>query len=208
MTKPAPVLLSLYNAFPRRTGRARALDELQAALDRIASGEIDGQPRTAEEAIAFLRERIDQFRTEMVGREKKHIAHPSTYLHQSKYLRTTVALAPPKRLTVCAEILAMYPKMPAREYIEAKPDAFLPALHAIETLIDGQPASFVQYLAERTSLYAFRVSRWAPEDLQYVPGPGRWFGERRFEHDERQWQRNAGVGYQEQRDQLQRLFPD
>lgn len=206
MIDPTPVLLSLYNAFPRRTGRARALDELQVALDRITAGEIDGQPRTMEEAIAFLRERIDQFRTEMVGREARFIPHPSTWLHQSRYLRTTAALAPPKRLTVCAEILAMYPKMPARAHIEGNLSTFLPALNVIDAVIEGQPAEFVNRLAERTALYAFHTSRWPEAEKRFIPSPLRWFGEHRYEHDEHQWIRNGSVSYLEERDQIARII--
>lgn len=206
MTWPDPVLLSIYKAFPRRTGRQTALTKIAEALDRIVAGEIDGQPRTSEEAVAFLRERVDAMRIEMAGREKKFIPHPSTWLHQSRYLRTTVALALPKRLTVCAEILALYPKMPEREHIERNVETFLPHLNAIEKLIDGQPARFVEHLAERTALFAFYVAKWPAEEERFIPGAKRFYDERRFEKDERTWQRNSPVGFEQERDQVRRLI--
>jgi hypothetical protein len=45
-TYPESVLLSIYNAYPRRTGRPAALKRIAEALDRICQGEIDGSPRT------------------------------------------------------------------------------------------------------------------------------------------------------------------
>ncbi len=206
MTWPEPTLLSIYKACPRRTGRAAALKAIAGALDRIVACEIDGQPRTPEEAVAFLRQRTDAFCAEMAGREPKFISHPSTFFNQpQRYLRTGAPEPLPRRLDVCCTILALYPKMPAREYIERNVSAFLPHLNAIDKIVAGQPAKFVEYLAERTALYACHVSRWPEDEIRFIPGAKRWFGEHRFEQSERQWHRSGPVDYEQERDQLRRL---
>ena len=207
MTWPEPTLLSIYKACPRRTGRAAALKAIAGALDRIAACEIDGQPRTPEEAVAFLRQRTDAFCAEMAGREPKFIPHPSTFFNQpQRYLRTNAPETLPTRLDLCCTILALYHQMPAKEQIERNVAAFLPHLNAIEAVVSGQSAKFVEYLAGRVALYAFCVSKWPAAELQFVPGAQRWFGERRFEQDEQQWSRSGPVGYEQERNQVKRLI--
>ena len=216
MIWPEPVLLSIYNAFPRRTGRPRALVEIAAALDRISQGEIDGRPRTPEEAIAFLREKTDEARAELVVREKKFIPHPATFFHQSRYLRTKKQQELPARLEECIAILSLYPKMPAPTAIRAGLETFLPALMAIDRVIERavnqeqaeeyrqlSEANWIVFLKDRTALYAACVSTWQPQELQFVPNPKRWYEEARFEQPEQQWTRNS---YSAERDQIRKLL--
>lgn len=203
---PEPTLLSLYAAYPRKTGRKQTLPKLAEALERISQGEIDGAPRTEAEAVTWLRERIDTFRLEVAGREERFIPHMTTWLNRRRYLRTEKTEEMPKRLEVCVAVLAMYPKMPTQEHIAQNVASFLPGLNAIDRCIAGQPASFVEYLGERVATYAFHVSRWPQAELQYVPSPQRWFSERRFEQHEQLWIRSVPAGYEQERAQVKRLL--
>ena len=203
MTYPAATLLSLYAAFPRRTGRPRALDKLGEALDRISQGEIDGKPRTTEEAVPYLREKIMGFAVEMAGREAKWIPHPATWLHQSRYLRSARVEELPESLDDCIAILAKYPTAPSEHAIRHRLQSFMPVLRVIQKELEdlpsdvncpvprNKPKMVVSYLMERTMIYAQCVKSWAPEEVQYVPNPKKWFSERRYEQHQSIWKRRS-----------------
>lgn len=223
---PESVLLSLYNAYPRKTGRPMALKRIREALDRICQGEIDGQPRTQAEAIEFLRVKTEEARRQLGAREQKFIPHFATFLHQRRYLRPELAVNEvlPMRLVECIWILSVYPNMPSVGNIRSNVNAFLPALTAIEKALekvrgnpecsmfamlentkDGQASA---YLSSRTRLYAMAVKQWPVEDLKFVPNPTKWFSESRFDQDERTWQRQPASDYVQGRQQLGRVFDE
>jgi hypothetical protein len=216
---PEPLLISIYKAYPRPTGRPAALKRIREALDRICAGEIDGAPRTQVEAIDFLRTKTEEARVQMGAREKKFIPHVTTWLHQRRYLRVTLAQAAemPKRLKACVRILALYPKMPGINVLTDRVEAFLPALNAINKALESmeenplrvgyskEEANAEAYLMDRTALYRDSVSTWSPEELQFVPNPKRWYEEMRYEQDPAIWQRRAVNGFEQERQQLQRL---
>jgi hypothetical protein len=217
---PESVLLSIYNAYPRKTGRPAALKRIREALDRIAEGEIDGSPRTQAEAIEFLRVKTEEARRQMGAREAKFIPHFATFLHQRRYLRPEVAIAveQPKRHWDCIQILAEYPAMPNDRAIADNLIAFLPALNAIDRalgVMEGRLLGFTQAdkaihaarrLKSRTGLYAMAVKEWPAEDLKYVPNPARWYSEGRFDQNEQLWQRKPTNGYEQERAQLNNLL--
>jgi hypothetical protein len=215
---PESVLLSIYKAYPRPTGRSMALKRICEALDRICQGEIDGQPRTQAEAIEFLRVKVEEGRRQMGAREKKFIPHMATWLHQRRYLRPEVAVAVerPTRLMDCIEILCEYPMVPKRNQVEDNLDAFLPALMAIDKALDAkiraQPAMDDYYIARRlksrTELYAMAVKQWPVEDLKFVPNPKRWFEESRYDQPSESWQRQPANDYVQGRQQLGRVFDE
>lgn len=212
---PASVLLSIYNLYPRKCNRKEALKRISEALDRICAGEIDGNPRTQAEAIAYLRLRTEWIRREMFGREEKFIPHATTFYHQQRYLRP--ALDPkdmPTRLESAVRILARYPKMPDEKIITKDIMAFMQALITIDRALDvlehkgaRQTPDFCEgYLSGRTRTYASCVAQWPAQDLQFVPSPVKWFGEQRYEHPESSWTRKPANGFSQERDQLKRLI--
>jgi hypothetical protein len=206
MKWPEPVLESLYKAYPRKGDKKRCMSELIAALERICAGEIDGTGRNEREAIEYLRRQICAANAQMGSREKKFIPLLTTWLHQSRYLRSAMPVELAEISMRAIAILALYPKMPSQEVIAKNAAAYFPAIVAIEQCLAHQPASYDEYLAERVALYSFWVSQWPKEDLQYVPGPARWFNERRFEQDESQWRRTRGQSWQDDRDQVRRVL--
>jgi hypothetical protein len=214
---PESVLLSIYNAYPRKTGRPAALKRTAEALDRICQGEIDGSPRTQAEAIEFLRVKVEEARRQMGAREQKFIPHMATWLNGRRYLRLELAaIEKPKQLEVCAEILCLYPTSPKLLDIYANLDAFMPALAAIDKALDrigaqewnqmAIPQSPIRYLEARTRTYAMAVKQWPVEDLKYVPNPVKWFGEARYEQPEQSWQRQPVNDYISEREQLSRVL--
>lgn len=211
---PESVLLSIYNAYPRKTGRPQAIKRIREALDRICQGEIDGQSRTQAEAIEFLRMKTEEARQQLGAREKKFIPHMATFLHQRRYLRPDVAtIKKPKRFYVCIVILSQYPNMPDQRKILDEPEPFMMALAAIDKSLahmertSGQGAIHCQRrLASRTQLYAMAVKEWPVEDLKFIPNPVKWYSEGRYEQPEASWSRQPNHGFGEEREQLKRIL--
>jgi hypothetical protein len=216
---PESTLVSIYNAYPRHTGRPQALRRIREALNRICMGEIDGAPRTQAEAIEFLRMKTEEARVQMGAREQKFIPLMATFLHQRRYLRVTLAQAAamPKRLKACVRILALYPKMPGINVLSDRVAAFVPALNAIDKALERmeenplrvgyakQEANAEAYLSARVTAYRDAVSTWPVDEMQYVPAPAKFFDEARYEHDEATWARRPVNGFEQERSQLQRL---
>lgn len=215
-TYPDSVLLSIYNAYPRRTGRPAALKRIREALDRICQGEIDGAPRTQAEAIEFLRVKTEEARRQMGARLQKHIPHPATFYHQSRYLRPELATAveQPKRLNECIEILAEYPTVLA----PFDPENYMPALMAIDKALEVMELRLVNYdqhgrkihairrLKARTELYAAAVKQWPVEDLKFVPSPVKFYSEARYDQPSESWERKPARSYIQEREQLARIL--
>src|SRR6266446_6029018 len=66
-----PDLMSIYDAYPRKIGRRKALLEIERAIRRLQNGEC-GQKLTYEEATA--------------GQHFPYVPYPATFFHQSRYL--------------------------------------------------------------------------------------------------------------------------
>lgn len=200
---PAAALDSIYKLYPRKENRKAAIQRITEALDRIVSGEIDGAPRTQQQAIEYLRMKTEEARQEFAGREQKWIPHPTTFYNGRKYLRMKTPERLPENLVICIDILSCYPLMPEGQKIGSHVSAFLPALLAIEKAIRDIGA---EPLLKRVCLYAHCVSAWPKEDLQFVPSAKRWMEERRYEQPEQCWTRRPINGhYESGRDQLRRL---
>jgi hypothetical protein len=218
-TYPESVLLSIYNAYPRKTGRPAALKRINEALNRICQGEIDGSPRTQAEAIEFLRVKTEEARRQMGARIQKNIPHPATFYNGRRYLRPelTAIVAQPKRMQACIEILAEYPNIDRHALIDST-DVYLPALNAIDKALERMEKKLesqhtyclaqnaARRLKSRTELYAMAVKQWPVEDLKYVPNPVKWYSESRFEQNEQSWQRQPTNDYVSERQQLGRVL--
>lgn len=199
---PQAALESIYKLYPRPENRKAAIQRIEEALSRIVSGEIDGAPRTQQEAILYLRERTEAARQEFAGREKRFIPHPTTWYGNRRYLRTRTESIP-KNLLVCVDILSCYPFMPDGQKIAADLQAFLPQLSAVEKAVN-QVGS--EELLKKVCLFAHHVSEWPKDDLRFVPGALRWFSESRFQQDEQQWIRKAENSWEAGRQQIARVF--
>lgn len=205
---PEAAVESIRKIYPTRKSRAAEQERIRQALDRIVGGEIDGKPRTPEQAIAFLREKVTEARATLSLRERKYIPHLTTWLHQSRYLRT-LPEAVPANLEEAITILQCYPGIASTDWDAKKVEAHMAALRLIDehirylTPTHGQAAA--SYLRTRVIRYAECVARWPSQDLQYVPGVMKWFGEQRYGQHERHWDRTPANGYASEREQLQRL---
>lgn len=203
---PPVVLESIYKEYPRKI-RARALEHIAKSLDRILAGEIDGSPRTRIEAVDYLRSRVCDARVQMGGRLPKHIPHPATYFGQSRYLRAQATItAELENLDDCKSILQAYPRI---SLTDANLDAHMAVLRVIDSHISYLKPSLgsaaASHIRVRVARFAECVFRWPEEDLQFVPGPLKFFSERRYEQDERHWHRTEKQGFGAERDQIRRV---
>jgi hypothetical protein len=195
--------MSVYVIYPNKQDRKTSLKRIEEALNRICEGEIDGSPRTPEEALKFLREKTEEARVAFYGREKKWIPHSTTFFFQSRYLRTNAAPEDlPSQLEAAITILSSYPTAPSQIKIRADVKAFAPALKAIDKALNS--ISMVD-LTKRVKLYRDAVSAWPKEDWRYIPNPAKWFAESRFLQDEQLWQKKLLGNWQAEREQIARL---
>lgn len=83
--KPMPpgALERLWNLFPRKVGKAKALVLLERVIrDYAEEWELDG----LDDAVEVMRERIDAMAKHYRTTEAKFIPHPATWLGQGRYL--------------------------------------------------------------------------------------------------------------------------
>lgn len=73
----------IYDAYPRREGRGKALSKIEAAVGRIARNR--GLSKSA--AASWLLARVDAYAaSELVAcTERQYIPHPATWMHQARY---------------------------------------------------------------------------------------------------------------------------
>lgn len=204
-TWPEVAVEAIYKPYPRKMGKKRALESIRKALDRIALGEIDGKPRTREEAIAFLRQAADEAHRMMYGRLSQHIPHPSTFFNGSRYLRTAIHDIP-ESLDECISILSAYPNV----HVDAiNVDSHMPVLRIISDCIEGlvptHGSAAASYIRQRVYRIAELVARWPSEEMQFLPGAKRFFEEKRYEWPDSRFQRKAANGFEAERSQLLRI---
>ena len=78
------ILVAIYEAYPRRIGRRRALLEIDRAIKRLTSKE-EGE-MTEDEAFAGLLQATIMYARSPAGRRGGFTPHPATWFHQSRYL--------------------------------------------------------------------------------------------------------------------------
>lgn len=176
---------------------------IRKALDRLVVGET-GKGMSPEEAITFLRSRVVEARQSFVNRTKAFTPHLSTYLNQRRYLRVNIA-EPLESIEDAVSILACYPNITSVDI-----DAHMPILRIIDEhckyLRATHGSAAASYIRTRTIRFAECVKKWPDADMQFVPGPMKFFKERRYEQHERTWTRAAPNGFQSERDQLSSLI--
>lgn len=77
--------LVIYEAYPRRVGRRKALLEIEHALKRLQHGE-PGYNMTEKEAHAFLLAATKEFGHSPAGNRERFTPLPTTWFHQARYL--------------------------------------------------------------------------------------------------------------------------
>jgi len=176
---------------------------IRKALDRLVQGET-GKAMTPEEAITFLRSRVVEARQSFAGRERKFTPHLTSYLNGRRYLHVD-ALPPPENLEEVISILGCYPTITAVDV-----EAHMPILRVLDEHVRYLEATHgsaaASYIRTRTIRFAECVAKWPDSERQFVPGPMKWFKERRYEQDSRHWERTAPNGFQSERDQLSSLI--
>jgi len=80
-----PDLMSIYDAYPRKIGRRKALLEIERAIRRLQKGEC-GQKLTYQEATAGLLKATTAFACSPAGQHFPYVPYPATFFHQSRYL--------------------------------------------------------------------------------------------------------------------------
>lgn len=199
---PDSLLESIYQIYPRHESRKQAIGRIREALNRICDGEIDGQPRTQEQAAEYLRQKTAEARSAMFGRDQKFIPHPTSYYHGRKYLRPELSTeALPPQLDAAIRVLGWYPGIQSAK-VKQDLRPFLPGLCAISKCLETHDE---EYLTERTKKYAAAVATWPAEELRFVPNSSRWFSEGRFAQNEKTWYRKTG-NFEEERSQIVRVL--
>src|SRR5882762_10643283 len=77
--------LCIYDAYPRKVGRRKALLEIERAIRRLQNGEC-GQKLTYEEAAAGLLKATTAFANSPACQHFPYVPHPTTWFHQGRYL--------------------------------------------------------------------------------------------------------------------------
>lgn len=78
-------LLEIYENYPRRVARRKALLEIERAIQRLEHGE-SGPKMTYETAVSELLKATCAFSQSPAGNRGHMTPHPTTWFHQSRYL--------------------------------------------------------------------------------------------------------------------------
>lgn len=81
-----PGVEEIYELYPRKVGRKKALESITAAVARLCGGEIKGEAISRETAIAGLKERVIAFAESPAGKRGTYTPHPTTWFNRSSYL--------------------------------------------------------------------------------------------------------------------------
>ena len=196
---PEPAIEAIRRGFPFPRSKKLEMVAVRKALDRLVQGET-GTPMTPQEAITYLRSRVEAGAQALAGRSKAYIPHLTTWVNQRRYL-ASMPQETPKNLEDAISVLSCYPTITTVDV-----DAHMPILKVIDQHIEywraTHGAEAASFLRQRTHRYAEIVARWPEGELQFVPNPLRWFTERRYEQDDRLWQRTPKAGFESERSRL------
>ncbi|EAQ79728.1 hypothetical protein [Blastopirellula marina] len=95
-----------YSAYPRKEKPQKALEAFEKAISQITAQQtVVKHPDLTDEssAVEFLIRRAEAYAREMVGNERKYIAHPTTWLNGGEYDSEYASDAPPPRTKATAE---------------------------------------------------------------------------------------------------------
>lgn len=78
-------LVSVWDKYPRRVKRTKALLEIQKAIERLVAGET-GPRMKKSEAVGELVKAVTLFASSPAGNRGEFTPHPTSWFHQSRYL--------------------------------------------------------------------------------------------------------------------------
>jgi hypothetical protein len=213
---PQSAVESIRTLYPRKVAKGKELERIREALDRICEGEIDGRPRTPEEAVLYLRRQVEIVRGPFLARTEKYIPHLTTFMHQSRYLivkpnAPIATLEEKNKLEDAYEILSKYPGI---RITPTTMDVHLTLLQLIDSQIktaqtkrpDLPREKLVEWFVKRVGYFAYCVSNWPEGERQFVPSAKRFFEEERWANEPATWIRTAKAGYESEREQTRRIL--
>jgi len=198
---PEVALDAIRRHFPFPRNRKLELVAVRKALDRLVQGET-GTPMSPQEAVTYLRGRVEAGAQSLAGREKRFTPHLTTFLNQRRYL-ASMPQEIPRNLEDAIGILSCYPNVTIKPW-ELNPH--MPILQVIsrqiDELRDTHGAAAASYIRVRVLRFAELYARWPDDERQFLPGPRKFFEEQRWNNDERTWVRTPKNGYQSERSRL------
>ena len=202
---PDVVCESIRKPYPHPRDKKTEMAAVRRTLDRLCAGELDGEPMAPQAAIAFLREKVEGAAELFYGREKKFVPHLTTYLNQSRYLKTETTELP-QNLEEAMSILKLYPGISVHD---VDVQSHLPVLKVIDAHIEYYKATHgaaaASFIRQRVFRFAECVAKWSEQEYQYIPNPMKFFGERRYEWPDSRYSRKAPTGYEAERQQIHRV---
>jgi hypothetical protein len=78
-------LLTVWNCYPKKVKRRKALTEIQHAIERLVAGEI-GSKMSKAQAVQELVKAAKLFANSPAGNRGQFTPYPTTWFHQSQYL--------------------------------------------------------------------------------------------------------------------------
>jgi hypothetical protein len=200
---PDVAIEALRKMFPHPRAKTAEMKCLRSTLERLTQGEADGKPMNPQEALTYLREKMAAAGMALAGRERRFCPHLTTWLNGRRYLTPT--LPPPANLEEAIGILACYPTI-ATVDIQSHMSILRIIDEHIRYLQATHGAAAASYMRTRTIRFAECVQRWPSGETQFIPGADKFFRERRYEQDERFWNRIQANGFQSERDQFLRIM--
>lgn len=73
----------IYEKYPRKEGRRKALEEIDKAIDRLSKQEFHGDK---VKAAGFISQAVSEFAASPAGNKGKFVPHPATWFHQDRFL--------------------------------------------------------------------------------------------------------------------------
>ena len=195
---------AIRRPFPFPRSRKLELVAVRKALDRLVQGET-GTPMTPQEAVTYLRGRIEAGAQALAGREKRYCPHLTTWVNQRRYL-ATMPQEMPKNLEDAISVLECYPNSTVKPWaLEPHMPILQIISRQIDELRDTHGSAAASYIRIRVSRFAELYARWPDEEKCFLPGPRKFFEEQRWNCDERLWIRTPKNGYDSERAQLLRI---
>ena len=77
--------MTIYDCYPRKVGKRKALVEIERAIRRLMGGEF-GPRLSMAEAVDGLLKSTALYARSPAGNRESFTPHPSTWFHQSRYL--------------------------------------------------------------------------------------------------------------------------
>ncbi len=78
---PDPIVLKIYEKYPRKVARRAAYEAINKAIGRVAKE----KSCSREDAADFIYQAVAEFRESPAGKKGEHTPHPATFMNQDKF---------------------------------------------------------------------------------------------------------------------------